>query len=124
MTSDSFVFYRSFFEAFSLMETNDGVAYLKLLFDYALNGEWHDLDKYSPAVRIALLSARPQIDANNRKRINGRKGGLAKGEHYNTSIGKAVDTLTGTTSIVITQSPSGELGVMKGHLTKELMSDD
>lgn len=69
---DSFVFYRSFFEA---IEEADDVAQLQLyraIALYALNHEEPQLSGLAKALWIAI---RPQIDANFKRYINGRKGG-------------------------------------------------
>ena len=69
---DSFVFYRSYYEAIKELEQIHQPEIFKALFEYALNGQETKLRGASNAVWIAL---KPQIDANNKKYLNGINGG-------------------------------------------------
>ena len=75
MERESFVFYRSFFEAMECLDDEQMLNCFKALAKYALNGE--ELDVTGPA-KAALILIKPQIDANNRKYANGCKGGRPK----------------------------------------------
>lgn len=73
MGQDSFVFYRSFYEA--IREIDDEatrLAILEALCDYAIFGGEPEL-KGTASALFKLM--RPQIDANRRRRENGKKGG-------------------------------------------------
>jgi hypothetical protein len=82
--ADSFVFYRSFYEAIK-DETDDVIAScVKALCTYALDDEEPELDA---STRIFFRLVKAQIDANNRKRESGRKGGT-KNKHDEASESK------------------------------------
>ena len=72
---DSFVFYRSFFEAVSQLKERDQAAVLLAVCDYALNGVERSLSGI-PAAMFMLI--KPNLDANQRKYENGKKGGRPK----------------------------------------------
>lgn len=69
---ESIVFYRSFFEAIRLQPKRIQAEIYNALLDYAFNGEEPDIG--TAAMSIFYL-IRPQIDANNMKYENGKKGG-------------------------------------------------
>lgn len=69
---DHFVFYRSFYEAIREFEGDTQLEILLNLIDYALNGVE---PKNTGAAKAAFILMRPQIDANNKKYENGKKGG-------------------------------------------------
>ena len=70
---ESIVFYRSFFEAIRLQPKRIQAEIYNALLDYAFNGEEPDIG--TAAMSIFYL-IRPQIDANNMKYENGKKGTL------------------------------------------------
>lgn len=72
---DSFVFYRSFYEALKEMDKNVQADCLMALAQYALDG---DMPALTPEVRMFMTLAKQQIDANNQKFVNGSKGGRPK----------------------------------------------
>jgi hypothetical protein len=69
---DSFIFYRSFFEAIDGLPVENQAHIYKAIFCYALNGETIELDVWENAVFKTIKS---QIDANNERFLNGCKGG-------------------------------------------------
>lgn len=69
---DSFVFYRSFYEAVSYLNKADRATVLLAVCDYALNGVEQEL-KGAPAAVFALM--KPNIDANQKRYENGKRGG-------------------------------------------------
>ena len=73
---DSCVFYRSFLDAIELLPKKYKLQFFEALFNYALN----DVPPQNlPGSAAALFKAlQPQIDANNRKYENGKKGGRPK----------------------------------------------
>lgn len=75
MERDSFVFYRSFFEALSCLDKEQKADCLDAIAKYALDGEESDIDGI---VKALFVSIKPQIDANNRRYANGCKGGKPK----------------------------------------------
>lgn len=74
---ESFIFYRSFFEALVGMENDVQGQCLMALADYALNGKEPTM---TPEVRMFFTLIKPQIDANNKKYENGCKGGRPKNQ--------------------------------------------
>ena len=69
---DSFVFYRSFYESLSELPDESVAKAMRAICDYALNGVEPDLSGIAKAVFILI---KPQIDANNKRYINGKAGG-------------------------------------------------
>lgn len=69
---ESFIFYRSFYEALEGMDKESQADCLMTLARYALTGETGDM---TPVVRMFFMMAKPQIDANNKRFENGCKGG-------------------------------------------------
>ena len=72
---DGFVFYRSFFESFEDLSKKDKLILFDALCNYALNDIEPELTGV-PAAIFKLL--KPQVDANNRRYENGKKGGRPK----------------------------------------------
>ena len=77
---DSFVFYRSFYEAVEDLDIETQWKIFKSIIEYGLDGVLPDLDGVARAV---FLMAKPQLDANYRRYLNGKKGGAPKGSHNN-----------------------------------------
>ena len=72
---DSIVFYRSFYEAIKEIPLEEqGVVY-NAIYGYALDGVEPELTGIAKAI---FLLVKPQIDANNTRYENGKKGGKAK----------------------------------------------
>lgn len=72
---DGFVFYRSFAEAMSELDAQTKADVLDILCAYALDG----IEPASKGIAAALFKLmKPQIDANNRRYENGKKGGRPK----------------------------------------------
>lgn len=70
--ADGFVFYRSFFEAVDCLPDDVFCQVVKAIAVYALDGKEPELEGVS---RSLFLMAKPQIDANSRRREAGAKGG-------------------------------------------------
>lgn len=74
---DSFVFYRSFRESIKSLKTKDQLVTLLAICDYALYGVEPNLS----GIPLAIFTvAKPNIDANNKRRENGKRGGRPKKE--------------------------------------------
>jgi len=75
--TNGFIFYESFYKAFSMLDGKN----IKLLLDRMCKYQFEDDDTPCQDVMIEgmfqLIKA--QIDANNEKRLNGKKGGAPKG---------------------------------------------
>ena len=81
MTRDSFIFYRSFKNALSKLDDADRLAAYDALTEYGLDGILN-----AEGVAAAIVEAfRPLIEANNRKVLNGRKGGEANSKQNEAS---------------------------------------
>jgi len=74
--NESFVFYRSFWDGIKHLTIEQRDEALSAIFSYAFDGVAPE--KISGAVRTSFTMAKPQIDANIRKRENGFKGGRPK----------------------------------------------
>ena len=72
MQRDSMVFYRSFHEATRELPPEIYKEAMVALMDYALDGR---IDEVSAYANMFLRMAKPQVDANNQRYINGSKGG-------------------------------------------------
>ena len=70
---NSFVFYDSFRDSVEDMEDNDRLAFYEAIFDYALKGELPT--NLSKELARLFKLVRPQIDANIKRRKDGKKGG-------------------------------------------------
>lgn len=102
MSQDSFIFYRSFYEA--IKEIDDEatrLAILEALCDYAIFGEEPVL-KGTASALFKLM--RPQIDANRKRRENGKKGGAALKEEGQK--GAEEGKMEGETEAKPSQEPS------------------
>jgi len=69
---NSFVFYDSFYKAMSYLNDKEKIQYIEAICNYSLFDITIDMDLKIEAM-FALI--KPQIDANIRKRENGKKGG-------------------------------------------------
>tara|TARA_Y100001978_G_scaffold67304_1_gene60492 strand:- start:270 stop:602 length:333 start_codon:yes stop_codon:yes gene_type:complete len=76
-SKDSFVFYRSWYEAAKHQSDSDRLTYYELILEYALNqnDNSYGLSEYMSSFWIL---SKPNIDANLRKWKNGCKGGRPK----------------------------------------------
>lgn len=72
---DSFIFYRSFYEAVSQLKPKDQVEVILAICEYALNGTERKLTGVPSAI---FLLAKPNLDASQRRFENGKKGGRPK----------------------------------------------
>jgi hypothetical protein len=69
---NSFVFYHSFYEAINELDAESYKQVMNALCHYQFHGELPELTGIAKAMFILI---KPQLDANNRKRENGGKGG-------------------------------------------------
>lgn len=76
MERDSFVFYKSFYDALCELDEKDQIILLHAICSYAINGEEPHIKGPLKAVFITI---KPQIDKNNQRYENGKKGGAPKG---------------------------------------------
>ncbi len=73
---DSFVFYRSFYEALCEVDETTQLIVYKAIIEYSINGVEIELDGINKAM-FKLI--KPQLDANYSRYENGKKGGAPKG---------------------------------------------
>ena len=69
---NSFVFYDSFYRAMSYLDDKEKIQYIEAICNYSLYDITIDMDLKIEAM-FALI--KPQLDANIKKRENGKKGG-------------------------------------------------
>jgi hypothetical protein len=69
---DSFIFYRSFFEAVSELQDINKLEIYDAIFEYSLNFKEPELNGLSKTIFILI---KPQLEANRKKFNNGAKGG-------------------------------------------------
>lgn len=69
---DSFVFYRSFFEAIKIQPKEIQTDIYSAIFDYIFNDK--QPDGLNPMVQSLFILIKPQLDANNQRYENGKKG--------------------------------------------------
>ena len=72
---DSFIVYRSFFDAIEPLSEADQLALLKQIFEFGLNHKEVDLEPL-PKAMFSLI--KPQLEANHKRWVNGNKGGRPK----------------------------------------------
>lgn len=77
---DSFVFYRSFYEAVTLLRPKERTAVILAICEYALDGIEPELDGIPRAI---FLMAKPNLDANQRRYEAGTKGGRPRKQAEN-----------------------------------------
>ena len=71
----SFVFYDSFYQAMSYLNDKEKIQYIEAICNYSLFDITIEMDLKIEAM-FALI--KPQIDANIKKRENGKKGGIPR----------------------------------------------
>jgi len=72
MTKDTFIYYRSFWDAIQTRPDNERLALYDAILLYAFEGKQSELHEVESAIFTLI---KPQIDANHRKWQNGFKGG-------------------------------------------------
>lgn len=73
MERDSFVFYRSFFESIQEYDDEQFARCVRALLNLSLNGVEYTGDDV--ITRLFIAMAKPQIEKNNKRYENGKKGG-------------------------------------------------
>ena len=79
--TDGFIFYQSFYEALQDLSPEDRLAAYDAICEYGITGQIGEL---SGTVRAIFLLVKPQIDANEKRRENGKKGGRPKANNNQT----------------------------------------
>ena len=78
--SEGFIFYKSFADSLEALPAEDYKECVSALCKYAIDGEEPETD--NPFVKMFFTLARPQVDANNKRREAGKNGGVAKASKY------------------------------------------
>ncbi len=74
---DSFVFYKSFYESIKELELTDQVKIYNAIFEYEFYNNEVELNGISKSIFTLVL---PQLEANNKRYENGKKGGRPKNQ--------------------------------------------
>lgn len=77
MKRESFVFYESYLEAILKLPKDVQVDFMLMIAEYALRGEVNETDNPYLSAMFSLI--KPQVDANNARYENGKKGGAPIG---------------------------------------------
>lgn len=101
MERESILFYRTFYEVSKSLPKEEGDKFLHALLDYAFYGIEPELEGVSEQFFMLI---RPQIDANNRKYENGKKGGRPKKSETGSVNGSDRDANPEKTETVKTQT--------------------
>lgn len=75
---ESFIFYESFYEAIKLLPKEEKADAYEAIAEYSLTGA--EPTNLQGMAKVIFTMARPQIDANNKRRLNGAMGGRPKKE--------------------------------------------
>lgn len=75
MKRESVVFYKSFYDSIKELDANDQVQIYNAIFQYQFNGEIIKLTGVAKSIFTLII---PQLEANNKRYINGCKGGAPK----------------------------------------------
>lgn len=93
--NNSFVFYRSFYDAMKLLDNDDKSDFINLICELAFNGVEPDFNNtsYSDLVKVAYTITAEQIKASIKHKINGARGGTQKGiNNKNSGLNSGVNT--------------------------------
>ncbi|MFV0325956.1 MAG: DUF6291 domain-containing protein [Bacteroides xylanisolvens] len=108
---ESFIFYRSFYEAIKdLPRDIQGEIYTAIM-EYSLYGK--ETDNLKPVARSIFTLIKPQIDVNNKRYDNGKKGGRPKSE---VKPNKNQDETK--------EKPKGNQGITKAEPNKNYNKND
>ena len=73
-----FTFYRSYYEAISLLPVEDQLTVYKAIMEYSLNGSTPKTEEMSLCAQLLIMAFMPNLEANNRRYLNGTRGGEAR----------------------------------------------
>lgn len=78
MKRDSMVFYRSWLDAINrIKRSSDKLKFFLAIVEYGLNGE--EIETNNEAIDMFMINVKAQLDKNNEKYKNGKRGGAPKG---------------------------------------------
>ena len=81
MDRSSCIFYKSFYESIKELDPVDQVQIYDAIFQYQFNGELKELKGICKSIFTLII---PQLEANNKRYENGKKGGRPKQEETKT----------------------------------------
>lgn len=81
MKRDSFIFYKSFYDSIKELDPKDQVQIYDAIFQYQFEGNEIELKGICKSIFTLII---PQLEANNKRYINGLKGGAPKGNQNAT----------------------------------------
>jgi hypothetical protein len=93
MSRTSFIFYKSFYDAIRELDTEQKAAVIDLILSYQFEDRIPDSNGIPKAIFALIV---PQLDANNRKYSNGKKGGRPPKENPNETKPKPKNNLNKT----------------------------
>lgn len=92
MQRESFIFYRSFFDAIQPLPADMQLQVLRMIASYGLDGTTPDgLD---PVAQSIFMLIKPIIDANTKNFTNGKRGGRPKKRPYKLSFADEAQAMT------------------------------
>ena len=109
--TESFVFYKSFFEAAQCLEEKEQLRLYNAIGEYALNGVEPEL---TGGARAVFCVIKPVLDSNRSHRENGKKGGRPK---------KTIEIGTGSILFKKTKKDSMNINKFHDHLFKDHWKD-
>ena len=81
MERESFIFYKSFYDSIKELDPKDQVQIYNAIFSYQFEGEIIELKGVCKSIFTLII---PQLEANNKRYINGCKGGRPKSNQSET----------------------------------------
>lgn len=81
MKRESFIFYKSFYDSIKELDPKDQVQIYNAIFNYEFEGKEIKLNGVAKSIFTLII---PQLEANNKRYINGCKGGAPKGNQNAT----------------------------------------
>ena len=81
MERESFIFYKSFYDSIKELDPKDQVQIYNAIFSYQFEGKLIDLKGVCKSIFTLII---PQLEANNKKYVNGCKGGRPKQNQIET----------------------------------------
>lgn len=97
MERESFVIYKSFYEAIKDLPDEDRLVLMDAIMEYGLYGI--EPEGLSPVPKCVFTLIKPQLDANNRKYENGKKGGRPRKATPNQDGSEQQPVVTGNSEV-------------------------
>lgn len=115
MERDSMVFYRSFYEAIKDLPDVEMAQAFRAIAEYGLNGQEVEC---SGSANVALKMAKPQIDKNNVRYENGKKGGRKVSDDNQTET-KSNQSITKSNQSTTKVEPNVNVNVNDNDIKKK-----